>query len=84
MGFVQNVVGNVLVLGGGGGVLHCQPLAFKKIKKWRGKNRSVVKIKEVRNGMHDKYVGRVPFSPLCTKVKLCYDPPHDTGLLKAL
>lgn len=38
MGFVQNVVGNVLVLGGffGGGVLHCQPLAFREIKKING------------------------------------------------
>lgn len=45
MGFVQNVVGNVLVLGGflgGGGVLHCQPLAFKKIN---GGGRSVMKIR---------------------------------------
>lgn len=61
MGFVQNVVGNVLVLGGffGGGsftVSHLHLKKNKKIKKWRGKNRSVVKIKEVRNGMHDKYM----------------------------
>lgn len=48
MGFVQNVVGNVLVLGGffwGGGVLHCQPLAFKEIKKINGGGRSVMKIR---------------------------------------